>query len=59
MILNTLGVAQCRMGRYEEALATLTKSEQLNRGRGDQADPAFLAMALHRLGRREGGGRRC
>src|SRR5262249_58295321 len=29
-ILNTLGVAQYRAGRYADALATLTKSEKMN-----------------------------
>jgi hypothetical protein len=54
-ILNTLGVAQYRMGRYQEALATLTKSWQLNAGKDGAvpADLAFLAMAQHRLGQKE------
>jgi tetratricopeptide (TPR) repeat protein len=48
-ILNTLGVAQYRAGKFEEALATLTRSDELNGG--IPADVAFLAMALHQLGR--------
>jgi Flp pilus assembly protein TadD len=47
--LNTLGVAQYRVGRFEEARATLTRSDQLNDGH--PADIAFLAMALARIGR--------
>jgi tetratricopeptide (TPR) repeat protein len=54
--LNTLGVAQYRLGQYAEALATLTGSVKLN---ADQlkgplpADLAFLAMSHHRLGQPE------
>jgi tetratricopeptide (TPR) repeat protein len=53
--LNTLGVAQYRLGRYADALATLTKSEKLNIAQvGIQpADLAFLAMAQHHLGQKE------
>jgi hypothetical protein len=50
--LNTLGVAQYRAEQYERALSTLTRSNQLN-GNWQPADLAFLAMALHRLGRTE------
>jgi tetratricopeptide (TPR) repeat protein len=48
--LNTLGVAQYRVGLYHEALATLTRSNILQ-GDREPADLAFLAMSLHRLGR--------
>jgi hypothetical protein len=48
--LNTLGVAQYRVGLYHEALTTLTRSNILQ-GDREPADLAFLAMALHRLGR--------
>jgi len=53
-ILNTLGVAQYRVGRYAEAVATLTKSEKLNATKNGShpADLAFLAMAQHQLGRK-------
>jgi tetratricopeptide (TPR) repeat protein len=47
--LNTLGVAQYRLGRYREALATLTEAD----ARSDHAlleDAAFLAMSHHHLG---------
>lgn len=46
--LNTLGVAQYRMGEYEKALVTLARSDELNCG--IPADVAFLAMSHHRLG---------
>ena len=50
--LNTLGVAEYRAQHYERALSTLTRSNQLN-GNRQPSDLAFLAMALHRLGRTE------
>jgi hypothetical protein len=49
---NTLGVAQYRLGLYEGALATLTRSDRLNAARPEGAlatDVAFLAMTQHRL----------
>jgi WD40 repeat protein len=50
MYLSTLGVAQYRMGRYADALATLAESEKLNTMPLVQpADIAFQAMAHHRL----------
>jgi tetratricopeptide (TPR) repeat protein len=54
-ILNTLGVAQYRVGRYADALDTLTKSEKLNvtEGRSHPGDLAFLAMAQHQLGKKD------
>jgi tetratricopeptide (TPR) repeat protein len=52
--LNTLGVAQYRLGQYDQAIATLTRSDKLNSkqfgGQSHPADVAFLAMAHHRLG---------
>jgi WD40 repeat protein len=54
--LNTLGVAQYRVGRFREALETLSRSEKLNTaalGRCDPSDLAFQAMAQHRLGQTE------
>jgi tetratricopeptide (TPR) repeat protein len=53
--LNTLGVAQYRMGLYADALATLTKSEKLNATQDGShpADLAFLAMAQHQLGQND------
>jgi WD40 repeat protein len=55
-LLNTLGVAQYRCGQYEAAVATLTKSDQLNAVafKGSiPGDLAFLAMAQHQLGQKE------
>ena len=55
-ILNTLGVAQYRVGAYEDALVTLTKTDKLRTGTDEKPEPAnlaFTAMALHRLGRTE------
>ena len=50
--LNTLGVAQYRCGLIAEALATLTRSNDLNQEK-EPADLAFLALAQHRLGQSE------
>jgi tetratricopeptide (TPR) repeat protein len=53
LILNTLGVAQYRVGMYELALGTLRDSEKKNAanndGRAIPEDLAFLAMVEHRL----------
>jgi WD40 repeat protein len=46
--LNTLGLAQYRAGLVAEALATLTRSNTLNKEK-EPADLAFLAMAHQRL----------
>ncbi len=54
--LNTLGVAQYRVGQYEEAARTLSRSGQLNTdplGTPNPADLAFLAMAQILLGLNE------
>lgn len=50
--LNTLGVAQYRVGEFETALATLTRSLKLNTVDGvpQPTDLAFLAMTHHALG---------
>jgi tetratricopeptide (TPR) repeat protein len=55
-ILNTLGVAQYRVGRYREAVVTLKRSDLLNArtpAGSIPADLAFLALAEYRLGRTE------
>jgi DNA-binding beta-propeller fold protein YncE/tRNA A-37 threonylcarbamoyl transferase component Bud32 len=53
-ILNTLGVAQYRVGGYAKAVETLENSEKLNAAKGPiPDDSAFLAMAHHELGHRE------
>jgi hypothetical protein len=53
--LNTLGVAQHRMGEYAKAVETLSRSEKLNvtKDGSHPADLAFLAMAQHQLGQKE------
>jgi eukaryotic-like serine/threonine-protein kinase len=53
--LNTLGVAQYRVGQFEAALATLIRSLMLNTtdGAAHSADLAFLAMTHHALGNTE------
>ena len=51
--VNTLGVAQYRVGDYQAALTTLTRSEQLNNeafGGSSPPDLVFLAMANQQLG---------
>ena len=50
-MLNTLGVAQYRVGEYEEALNTLRQSDRLNGGIPE--DLAFIAMSLHQLDEKE------
>jgi tetratricopeptide (TPR) repeat protein len=55
-ISNTLGVAEYRAGRFEEAIVSLRRSGELRRGtapEGIAEDHAFMAMALCRLGRLE------
>ncbi len=52
--LNTLGVAQYRVGDYAAALETLHWADEVNsvaQEGGIPADVAFIAMALHRLGK--------
>ena len=48
-IVNTLGVAQYRVGLYVKALETLSRADEINGG--IPADVAFLAMTLIQLGR--------
>jgi WD40 repeat protein/serine/threonine protein kinase len=53
-ILNTLGLAQCRVGQYSQAVKTLTQAERLEAVRyhnSSRENLAFLAMAYCRLGR--------
>jgi WD40 repeat protein/serine/threonine protein kinase len=52
--LTTLGVAQYRLGRYQDALASLTRSDRINNPiYGRRLALAFLAMAHHKLGQKE------
>jgi tetratricopeptide (TPR) repeat protein len=51
--LNTLGVAQYRVGEYQKALDTLTRSDKINSAKREgslPADHAFLALAHYQLG---------
>jgi hypothetical protein len=51
-VLNTLGVAQYRNGKYADALASLTQAESLNAktyGSSIPGDLAFVAMAHQRF----------
>jgi serine/threonine protein kinase/WD40 repeat protein len=55
-LTNTLGAAYYRTGRYDEALAAMTRSAELKtRGPGDPTprDLAFVAMTQFRLGKTE------
>ena len=49
-VLNTLGVALYRAGRYQEAVARLGESMQAHANGGDPDDWLFLAMAHWKLG---------
>jgi tetratricopeptide (TPR) repeat protein len=54
--LNTLGIAQYRVGQYQKALDTLLRSDRLNAeafGGSICVDLAFIAMCHHQLGHRE------
>jgi WD40 repeat protein/serine/threonine protein kinase len=57
--LTALGMAQYRLGKYQEALETLTRAERLNTRRNVSnsgplpADMALLALVHHRLGNKE------
>ena len=53
--LNTLGVAQYRVGEYAKARETLEQSEKLNATKDGSSpgDLAFLAMAHQQLGHKE------
>jgi tetratricopeptide (TPR) repeat protein len=48
---NTLGIAQYRAGKYEEARETLKKAEPVHKDA--PASLAFLAMAQHRIDKNE------
>ncbi len=54
--LITLGIAQYRVGAYEDALEKLRNAEKMRADTGREDDPvsvAFMAMAYNRLGRAE------
>jgi WD40 repeat protein/tetratricopeptide (TPR) repeat protein len=61
-ILTTLGIAHYRVGAYEEALETVSKSIEIIKNitvdgqqmlKPDPANQAFKAMSLHQLGRND------
>jgi hypothetical protein len=55
-LLNTLGVAQYRLGMFEQAVGSLTMADAINRASqpgSNPADLAFLSLAANRLGRRD------
>jgi serine/threonine protein kinase/WD40 repeat protein len=47
---NTLGIAHYRDGRWQEAIAALTKAEEIGRGQRLAENGFFLAMAHWQLG---------
>ena len=52
--LNTLGVAQYRVGAYQDALTTLSRADKMRTDANEPSAPedlAFVAMSLHKLGR--------
>jgi tetratricopeptide (TPR) repeat protein len=51
--LNTLGLAQYRLGHFKQAVETLSRSKELNFNGSLPADLAFLAMAHWRLGEKD------
>ena len=53
---TTLGMAQYRLGKYQEALTTLTRADELNQsadGGSVPADLAFLAMTRYQMRERD------
>ena len=50
MILNTLGAALYRAGRFEESIRRLEESIAGRNGESQPQDWVFLALAHHRLG---------
>jgi len=51
-VLRTLGIAQYRVGAYDEAIKTLMEAEKVRNAKGmgaDLADIAFTAMSYYRL----------
>jgi WD40 repeat protein/serine/threonine protein kinase/tetratricopeptide (TPR) repeat protein len=53
-VLNTLGAALYRAGRFDEAIRSLEDAiKARGGGKGHPTDWAFLAMASHRLGHRD------
>ena len=57
VVLNTLGAALYRAGRFELAISRLNDAIHARSGLEDPLDWPFLAMAHHRLGHRDEAGR--
>ena len=53
LLLNTLGAALYRAGRFEQAIRRLEEGIQKKNGVSEPQDWAFLALAHHRLVHRE------
>jgi tetratricopeptide (TPR) repeat protein len=54
--VNTLGMAQYRAAKYQDALETLTRADKINKTRLKAAypgDQAFLAMSYFQLGQKD------
>jgi len=52
-LLNTVGAAMYRAGRFEDAIRRVDEGIQLKGGTSEPRDWVFLAMAHHRLGHRD------
>jgi tetratricopeptide (TPR) repeat protein len=53
VICNTLGAALYRAGRWQDALSTLEKADQLSGGKHDGFNAFFISMAHWQLGHKE------
>jgi tetratricopeptide (TPR) repeat protein len=53
LVLNTLGAALYRTGRFDDAIRRLEEGVRLQAGQSQPQDWVFLAMAHHRLGQRD------
>jgi tetratricopeptide (TPR) repeat protein len=53
LVLNTLGAALYRAGRFEDSIRRLEEGVRLRNGQSEPQDWVFLAMAHHRLGHRD------
>jgi Flp pilus assembly protein TadD len=53
MFLNTLGVAQYRVGNWADAIASFTKANELSPDRADFFNGFFLAMSHWQLGQKD------
>ena len=51
--VNTLGIAHYRAGHWKQAIATLARSMELQKGAFEAFDSFFLAMAYWQLGEKD------